>query len=169
MLLGAGFHLSVLTKSELVLRDLDALAGGDVCLGVTITTPEEAQARLWEPGASSVAARVQVLVAAKKAGLETSVMFGPLLPGISDSQEAIDELFSLAAQVGVDRIWTDALNPRPRVWPSVREFLNRQRPDLLGLYGSVLFDRAYRRRYLVELNARIRHAAVSTGLADRLA
>ena len=56
MLLEAGFHLDILTKSELVLRDLDIFAGKDVCLGVTITTPDESQARLWEPKASSVAA-----------------------------------------------------------------------------------------------------------------
>jgi len=169
MLLKAGFCLNVLTKSDLVLRDLDVFAGGNVCVGVTITTLQEAQARLWEPGASSVAARLEVLKAAKATGLRTAVMFGPLLPGISDSREALGELFGLAAQAEVDRIWTDAMNPRPRVWPSVRAFLERHRPDLLSLYGSVLFDRAYRRQYLAELNARIRQAAARRGLEDRLA
>ena len=54
-------------------------------LGVTITTADEGQARLWEPAASSVAQRMRVLKEAKAAGLETSVMFGTLLPGISDT------------------------------------------------------------------------------------
>ena len=130
---------------------------------------QETAARLWEPGASPVAARVRVLVEAKTAGLKTAVMFGPPLPGVSDSQEAPKELFGFAARVGVDHIWTDALNPRPLVWPSVQAFLKRQKPDLLALYRTVLFDRAYRRRYLAELNAGIRDAAASTGLADRLA
>ena len=169
MLLEAGFRLNVLTKSRLVLRDLDVFAGRDVCLGVTITTPDEAQARAWEPGASSVAERLEVLEAGKAAGLETVVMFGPLLPGVSDSQEALDELFGLAARAGVDHIWTDALNPRPRVWPSVRAFLRARKPDLLELYGRVLFDREHRAAYVAALRERVKRAAANARLADRLA
>jgi DNA repair photolyase len=48
LLLAAGFRLEILTKSELVLRDLDVLEAGDVLLGVTITTPDEAR-----PGSGS--------------------------------------------------------------------------------------------------------------------
>ena len=169
MLLDAGFHLGVLTKSELVLRDLDIFEGRDVRIGVTITTPDESQAKLWEPKASSVAARLRVLTEAKRVGLETAVMFGPLLPGISDTSEAIRRLFELAAEVDVDQIWTDTLNRRPRVWPSVRSFLRRRRPDLLELYRRVLFDRAYRDDYEGKLDGRIRKAAREVGLSRRLA
>ena len=169
LLLEAGFHLSILTKSRLVLRDLDVFRGRDARVGVTITTPDEAQASLWEPHASSVAARVGVLKQAKAAGLATAVMFGPLLPGISDSQDVLDELFALAAEADVDHIWTDAMNPRPRVWPSVRAFLQRRRPDLLDLYRRVLFDRAFRARYQEDLRGRIRRAAAGAGRVGRLA
>jgi DNA repair photolyase len=81
--LAAGFSLTILTKSKLVLRDLDVLRGRDVSVGVTITTADEAEARQWEPDASSVSARLQVLRQAKTAGLKTTLMFGPLLPEIS--------------------------------------------------------------------------------------
>jgi DNA repair photolyase len=168
LLLEAGFRLEILTKSELVLRDLDLLEGGDVRLGVTITTPDESQARLWEPRASSVAARIRILREAKAAGLETAVMLGPLLPGVSDTPEALRELFSIAAEAEVDQIWTDALNPRPRVWPSIQGFLRRERSDLLPRYRRVLFDRPYRERYVADLNQRIRAAAAAAGVADRL-
>ena len=168
MLLEAGFHLNVLTKSELVLRDLDVFAGRDVQLGVTITTADEAQARMWEPKASPVAARLRVLREAKSAGLRTAVMFGPLLPGISDTQEALNDLFALAAEAGVDRIWTDALNPRPRVWPAVQQLLRRRRPKLVELYRRMLFDRAARAAYVDELHVRIGRAADAAGLAGRM-
>jgi DNA repair photolyase len=168
ILLEAGFRLDILTKSRLVLRDLDVFTGGDVRLGVTITTPDETQARLWEPRASSVSARLLILKEAKAAGLETAVMFGPLLPGVSDTPEALNELFSIAARADVDHISTDALNPRPRVWPSIRAFLSRSPGDLLALYRRVLFDRTYREHYLAELHERIRLAAANSGLADRL-
>ncbi len=150
-LLQAGFRLTILTKSDLVLRDLDIFTGQDVCLGVTITTPDEETARLWEPRASSVAARLRVLHMAKAAGLETSVMFGPLLPGISDTPEVLDRLFELAGDAKVGRIWTDALNARPRVWPSVQALVQRHWPSLLGRYRGLLFDPRCRRAYRAEL------------------
>jgi DNA repair photolyase len=169
MLIEAGFHLDILTKSELVLRDLDVFKGRDVSLGVTITTPDEAQARLWEPRAATVSARVRVLKEAKAAGLRTMVMFGPLLPMISDTAEALRELFALAGQAGADRICTDALNPRPRVWPAVQALVRRHWPQWHGHYRQVLFAPAFRTRYVAELNTRIRRVAAEAGVADRLA
>ena len=169
LLLEAGFGLNVLTKSRLVLRDLDIFAGRNVRLGVTITTRDESWARIWEPGASSVSDRVEVLRQAKAKGLETAVMFGPLLPDISDTDEALEQLFSLAAETRVDQIWTDALNPRPRVWPSVQTVLRRHRPELHEHYRRLLFDRACRRAYQRQLDRRVRRAAANAGLADRLA
>ncbi|MCD6364239.1 MAG: radical SAM protein [Planctomycetes bacterium] len=169
MLLEAGFSLRVLTKSDLVLRDLDVFTGRDVRLGVTITTGDEALARLWEPAASSVAARLGVLRQAKAAGLKTTVMFGPLLPGLSDTIEALGRLFAMAAGAEVDKIWTDALNPRPRVWPAVQEFLRTHRPDLLDFYRRVLFDSAFRERYMDELDVRIAQAAAEAGVSQRMA
>ena len=169
MLLDAGFHLNILTKRELVLRDLDIFKGRDVRLGVTITTPDENMAILWEPKASTVSSRLKVLKEAKAAGLETAVMFGPLLPEISDTPEALAKLFSLAAEAGVDRIWTDTLNPRPRVWPSVQKLLQKRWPKLYEHYRSLLFNRTCRARYVDELDKRVRRAARKAGLARRLA
>ena len=168
MLLDAGFRLNVLTKSQLVLRDLDIFKGRDVRLGVTITTADEGLAKLWEPRASTVSSRLHVLKEAKRAGLETAVMFGPLLPEISDSPEALAKLFALATQADVDRIWTDALNPRPRVWPSVQKLLRRHWPGLYEHYRRVLFDHTCRAGYLNRLDRRVRRAAVQAGLTGRL-
>ena len=168
LLLDAGFRLNILTKSRLVLRDLDILAGRNVRVGVTITTPDESWARIWEPGASFVSDRVEILRQAKSTGLETAVMFGPLLPEISDTDEALAQLFSLAAETGVDQVWTDMLNPRPRVWHSVQSVLRRHRPNLHEHYRRLMFDPAVRRPYQRQLDRRIRSAARKAGLADRV-
>jgi len=167
ILLDAGFRLTILTKSELVLRDLDILRGRDVSVGVTITTADENEAHQWEPGAASVAARLKVLREARAAGLKTTLMFGPLLPEISD--DGLGRLFALAADVQPDRIWTDVLNNRPRVWESVQRFLRGHRPVLLERYRQVLFDAGARRRYVEDVHRRIRQAALAVGLADKLA
>lgn len=169
LLVVAGFQLNILTKSKLVLRDLDILTDRRVQIGVTITTPDENMAAIWEPGASTVAERIEILRQAKAAGLRTVVMFAPLLPGISDTEEALGRLFSIAAETGVDRIWTDPINPRPRVWPAVQQVLRRHRPELYDHYQRVLFDAGFRRDYRHQLNARIRKIAQAAGLANRLA
>jgi DNA repair photolyase len=169
LLLQAGFRLNVLTKSRLVLRDLDFFAGHSVRLGVTITTADESWARIWEPKASSVADRVGVLRQAKATGLKTAVMFGPLLPGISDTEEALARLFALAAETGVDQVWTDILNPRPRVWPSIQRVLHKHCPDIYEHFRKMLFDTTCRREYQRQLDHRVRKAAHGVGFSGRLA
>ncbi len=168
LLLDAGFHLDVLTKSELVLRDLDLFRGRDVTLGVTITTPDEREAHAWEPRASSVAGRVRVLREAKAAGLKTTVMFGPLLPGVSDTPNALARLFALAREAEVYHVWTDALNARPLVWPAIQAFLRSRDAKLLPLYRRVLFDETFRAEYTATLGERIRAAATDAELLRKL-
>ena len=90
LLLEHGFSIRGLTKSALILRDLDLFAGHDARVGVTITTPDERLARIWEPGAASVERRWAILDEARRRGIETSVMFGPLLPLLSDTAEVIE-------------------------------------------------------------------------------
>jgi len=67
-------------------------------------------------------------------------MFGPLLSLLSDGPESLDLLFERAADLGVDKIWVDAMNPRPRVWPAVVALLVAEFPELLPRYREVLFS-----------------------------
>jgi DNA repair photolyase len=168
LLVEYGFRLSVLTKSRLVLRDLDVLASGDARLGVTLTTLDEPLAALWEPGAATVAERLDVLGRAREAGLRTAVMLGPLLPGLSDHRESIEALLAEAAQRGVERIWVDALNARPRVWPSVATLLRARFPELLEPVRRILFDRRRRAAYQAELGERVAAAASRVGVSQRV-
>ncbi len=168
LLLERGFRLSVLTKSELILRDFDLFRGGSVRVGVTLTTLDERLRELWEPGAASVASRCRVIAEARRTGLETSVMFGPLLPFLSDGQAEIDGLLRRAGDLEVDTIWVDALNPRPRVWPAVADLLRVEFPDLLPRYQKILFDRTSRADYLGELRARVDRAARRAAVSDRV-
>lgn len=167
-----GFEVRVLTKSSAVLDDLEMYASyagkGLASIGVTITTPDEYAARLWEPHASPVSERIEVLRKAGEAGLDTSVMFGPLLPGVSDDDESLDRLFEIASDLQVGGIWTDAMNPRPKVWESVRAFLDERYPGLKDLYRRVLFDKRAREQYVADLNTRIRAAAKRHGLGKQL-
>ena len=169
LLLARGFQVNVLTKSALVLRDLEVLSQGSARVGVTLTTLDEELAALWEGRSSSVYERLQVLERAKQVGLPTAVMFGPLLPFLSDSQASIDALFGVAADLDVNVIWVDALNPRPKVWPAVQEFLRRHYRELLPKYGRMLHHDETRQEYLADLRDRVAQAARRFSLGDRLA
>jgi DNA repair photolyase len=169
LLLERGFHVHVLTKSALVLRDMDVFAGRPASIGITLTTLDEQLRDQWEPGAASVQERLAVIEAARDAGLQTSVMFGPLLPFLSDSQAAIEALLEQAADLGIDRIWVDAINPRPRVWPAVAEWLRAKFPDLVEPYRKILFDEAARTQYLKELRGRVELATSRASVAERVA
>jgi DNA repair photolyase len=168
LLLERGFQLNALTKSALILRDLELLAHGRARVGITLTTADEGLRRLWEPRTATVDERLGVLTQAHAAGLATAVMFGPLLPFLSDDERSIDGLFERAADLEVDVIWVDALNPRPRVWPSVAGLLGRKFPELEGRYRAMLFDQQVRAQYLRGLGERVRRAAARHHVADRL-
>ena len=169
LLLEYGFQVNVLTKSALVLRDLDVFAGRTARIGVTLTTLDERLRQLWEPRASSVADRLRVLAEARRAGLRTAVMFGPLLPFLSDDETSLRALFGQAAELAVDTIWVDALNPRPRVWPAVSALLESKFPELHEGYRRVLFDEASRSSYVAGLRRRVTAAARRAGVSDRIA
>jgi len=168
ILLEHGFQVNVLTKSTLVLRDLDVFSQRKARIGVTVTTLDEKMRMLWEPEASSVEDRFRVIAEARRAGLKTAVMFGPLLPFLSDQQASIDSLFERAADLDIDVIWVDALNPRPRVWPSVAALLRRKFPDLRERYSRLLFDGTTREAYVAELRDRVKSAARRFRLTDRV-
>ncbi len=168
LLIERGFKINVLTKSALVLSDIDIFAGRSARIGVTITTLDERLRALWEPGASSVEERLGVIQAAQRARLETAVMFGPLLPYLSDGEESVAALFEQAARLDIDHIWVDALNPRPKVWESVVELLRREFPRLEQPYRLMLFNPDAREEYLASLRDRVRRIAQRYSLEDRV-
>lgn len=96
-------------------------------------------------------------------------MFGPLLPFLSDSQASVDALLRRAADLKIDVIWVDALNPRPRVWPSVAGLLREKFPELREHYRRILFDRQAREAYIHQLRDRVARAARRFSLTDRVA
>ncbi|NIA15589.1 MAG: radical SAM protein [Nitrospiraceae bacterium] len=168
LLVEHGFRPNCLTKNTLILRDLDVLAGHDARVAVTITTLDPAAATLWEPHASRIEERFHVLREAHAAGLETGIMFGPVLPFLSDDQASIDAFFERAAEVKVDAIWVDALNARPEVWPSVKILLERHHPDLVERYQRVLYWDRVRTAYRRGLRERVLRAAERYHLESRV-
>lgn len=103
-LLRRGFPVDILTKSPLVLRDLDLLRGApNVSVGLTVTTDQEAMREVFEPGAPPIRARIEALGELRRQGVPTYAFVGPILP--MDPER-------LGAALGplVDRVYVDVLN-----------------------------------------------------------
>ncbi len=80
----------IVTKSDLVLRDSDVLS--KCCVSVTITTLDESVAKKLEPKAPSPKRRVEALGELKDRGIPVSVRIDPIIPGLTDPFEVLNEL-----------------------------------------------------------------------------
>jgi DNA repair photolyase len=101
------FPVHILTKSDLVLRDLDTLREISKLFAVvsfTITTADDALGKMLEPGAPLVSDRFKAMQILGEHGIHTGVMMMPVLPFIEDNRENIAEIVELAKEHGASYI-----------------------------------------------------------------
>ena len=102
------FGATLITKSDLVLRDLDILTcinnKTKAVVQMTLTTADDDLCKLIEPGVCPTSRRFEVLCACRDAGIPTVVWFSPLLPFINDTRENIDGIIDYCVRAGVKAI-----------------------------------------------------------------
>ncbi|MFL7892139.1 MAG: radical SAM protein, partial [Anaerolineales bacterium] len=101
------FPVHIITKSDLVLRDLDLLTQINqvyAAISFTITTADDQLARQIEPGAPCSSSRFAAMRALSEAGIHTGITMMPILPYICDTEENITQLVELAHQNGAGYI-----------------------------------------------------------------
>ena len=134
--------ISIVTKSTLILRDLDLLAelaqGPGATVYFTITTLDPALWRLIEPGTPPPLKRLQVLQRLSEAGVRCGVFLAPILPGITDTTESIEAVAVAAKGHGADSFGSAVLRLAPLVKEHYFDFVASSFPDLLSRY-----ERAY--------------------------
>jgi DNA repair photolyase len=110
--------IRILTKNAAVEKHFDIISTyrDRILLGLSVTaTPDKANIiSVTEPYASPIPERLKVLRRAKAEGLRTYAMLCPLLPGIADSPDQIEELVKIATDFGAEEIFAEAVNPRGR-------------------------------------------------------
>jgi DNA repair photolyase len=147
------FPVHVLTKSDLVLRDIETLRTiGDVyaAISFTITTADDDLGRKVEPGAPPVSRRFAAMAKLAEAGLLTGVLLMPVLPFIEDSPENITAIVIRAKECGASYLLASfgmTLRDRQRAYYYAQ--LDRLFPGLRQQY-----ERQYGDRY----SARVRGA-----------
>lgn len=95
--------VSILTKSSLVLRDMDLLLQFDHCeVGLTITTEKDKIRKLFEPYSSPIPERIRALETFHRSGLRTYAFIGPILP--QNPEELATQLLGAVDFVYIDRM-----------------------------------------------------------------
>jgi DNA repair photolyase len=141
---------SVLTKSPLLLRDLDLMKElaerTEFTANLSIPTLDEKAWRETEPHTPHPRKRIEAVAELKRAGIRTGVLIAPLIPGVNDSPEHVEPLLELLDEAGADSIGGIALHLRGEVRDIWFDWLRERRPDLLPRYEELYARGAYMRK-----------------------
>jgi len=150
-----GLQLGIITKSDLVLRDvalLSAIAKNNhLFVNITVTTLNTGLARLLEPRAPRPDLRLEAVRRLNQAGISAGVSCSPVLPGITDSARDLGALFQASAEAGAKHIFANPLFLKPCSAAIFMPFLEKEFPQLARSYqdryrGRAFVTQPYRKR-----------------------
>jgi DNA repair photolyase len=138
---------SVLTKSPLLLRDLDLMTElnrrTEFSAALSIPTLEERAWRATEPHSPSPRARLEAVAKLTSAGIRTGVLVAPLMPGINDDPEQVREILRQCTEAGAAYVTGIALHLRGEVREVFMEWLATNHPELVARYRQLYRRGAY--------------------------
>ncbi|ASN19693.1 Rv2578c family radical SAM protein [Arthrobacter sp. YN] len=163
----SGTPFSILTKGTLLARDIPLLKHAatmvPVDLGISLAMTNEDLAELVEPGTPSPRARLKLISRLRDAGLGCGVMAMPILPWLTDSDEALDSLFSELAKAGATGVTAGALYLKPGTREWYMQWLAAQHPELVGKYRRLYGQGYVSKEYSTWLTGRITHFKAKYG------
>jgi DNA repair photolyase len=141
------FELGIVTKSNLVVRDLDLLqqvaSSNKLSVHITITTLDTDFARILEPRAPRPDLRIDAVRTLRQAGLRVGVSCSPVVPGITDSPADLEAVIRTAAEAGADYVFANPLFLKPCSAAIFLPFLEQNFPHLAENYRQRYHDRAF--------------------------
>ena len=136
----SGYRLGIVTKSTLIARDLDLLCDvakrNSLTVHITITTQDAVLARKLEPRAPRPDLRFETVRKLSAAGLRVGVLCCPILPGINDSEEALDGMARRSAEAGAHFFAANPLFLKPCSRPTYLSFVREHFPALVSDYDK---------------------------------
>jgi DNA repair photolyase len=139
--------VSVLTKSPLVLRDIDLyieMAGrAGATVNLSVPTLDEKAWRATEPHTPHPRARLEAVAELNRSGVSSGVLVMPLMPGINDDPEQVETLVQLAREAGASFVASTGLHLRGEVRDVFFGWLEAKRPDLIPRYERLYSRGAY--------------------------
>ena len=138
---------SVLTKSPLLLRDLDLMkelaSRADFSAALSVPTLDEKAWRATEPHTPNPKARLEAVAELTRAGIRTGILIAPLMPGINDSPEQVTRILEMATEAGAEYVSGIALHLRGEVRQVFMDWLAENRSDLVDRYRELYRRGAY--------------------------
>ena len=158
----SGTPLSILTKGTLLARDIPLLkhaaAQVPVGIGISLAMTDEQLSESVEPGTPGPRARLKLVSRLRDAGLPCGVMAMPILPWLSDSDEALDSLFGSLAAAGATGVTAGALYLKPGTREWFMQWIAARHPELAGRYRRLYGTGSYAsKEYREWLAGRIRY------------
>jgi DNA repair photolyase len=128
--------LGILTKSDLILRDIDLIKQFETSeVGFSFSTMDEKIRKKVEPAASPIDNRINALKKLHDDGIKTYVFISPILPYLTDWEDIVQKTRDHA-----DYFMFENLNVSGTVWAAVKSFLEEKYPDLSSKYWEIYFD-----------------------------
>jgi DNA repair photolyase len=138
---------SLITRNPMIVRDLDVLVDAarqaEVSVVFSVPTLDEEVWRLTEPGTPPPRRRLEALAKLVEAGIRAGVGMAPILPGISDAPEQLEQVVRAARRAGATNVWANLLYLKPGTREHFLESLARDWPEELGRYERLYAHRAY--------------------------
>jgi DNA repair photolyase len=151
---------SILTKSDLVIRDVSLLSKlSRIEIGITVTTLDDRIAAKFEPQAPAPSRRLEALRELNNAGIETYSMIGPIIPMVTDSN--LEILVSEVAESGTKRVMVDGLRVRPGMLEEMHKSEVFKDTDFRCGFDSAISSESY----FEKAKLRIRQLCRDAGLA----
>lgn len=152
-----GAEISIATKSDLVLRDLDLIKTfPNARVSWSINTLDE-QFQADMDGAASIARRLAAMKAFHEAGVRTTCFISPIFPGITDIPAIVEQVDGRC-----NLIWLENLNLRGSYKSVILDYIKRHHPGLVPLYREIYQEG--NRSYWEALDGEIRQLAEKRGL-----
>jgi DNA repair photolyase len=155
-----GLSVSITTKSDQVLRDVDLLqriaARSSISVNLSVTTLRTRLARLLEPRAPHPDLRMNAVRELRRAGISAGVFAMPVLPGITDREEDLDALARAARDAGAQWFTASVLFLMPSAQKQFLPFLDAKFPKLARRYREWFRRSNYApETYRREISARV--------------
>ena len=167
-----GLSISVTTKSNQIVRDIDVLqkiaARSSLSLNITVTTMRPRLARLLEPRAPRPDLRIAAVKQLREAGLAAGVFASPLLPGITDGAGELEAVAAAAHEAGAQWFVSGVLFLMPSSAKQFMPFVREKFPRLARQYEEWFSRNAYApEEYRRRISERVRRLRQEYGFGSR--